>query len=156
MFKERLTYARRREMAKKVKKGDKVKLHYTGRIQNGDTFDSSEKREPLQFEAGAGQVIKAMDEAVIGMETGEKKKFTVEPGEGFGPYDENLLIDMPMEKFPQGLSPKEGMQLQLVNEEGKSVPVKVKEVHDNFVKLDANHPLAGKELDFEVELLDIS
>ncbi len=142
-------------MAKKVKKGDKIKLHYTGRIKNGDIFDSSKKRAPLQFEVGAGQVIKAMDEAVIGMETGEQKNFTVEPEEGFGPYNEDLLIDMPVEKIPEDISPKEGMMLQLMNEDGKSVPVKVKEVHDNFVKLDANHPLAGKALDFEVELLSI-
>jgi FKBP-type peptidyl-prolyl cis-trans isomerase 2 len=143
------------KMTEKVKKGDKVKLHYTGRIKDGDVFDSSKKREPLQFEAGAGQVIQAMDKAVIGMEAGERKNFTVGPEEGFGQYNENLLLEMPIDKMPQGISPKKGLQLQLVNEEGKSVPVRIAEVHDKFVKLDANHPLAGKELDFEVELLDI-
>lgn len=142
-------------MAEKVKKGDKIKLHYTGRIKNGETFDSSRKGEPIQFEAGTGQIIKGLDEAVIGMEPGDKKNIKVVPENAYGDYNKELLIEVPKEMLPQDISPKEGSTLSLVDKEGRAIPVKITEIKEESIKVDANHPLAGKELDFDIELMEI-
>lgn len=142
-------------MANKVKKGDKVKLHYTGRLKDGKVFDSSRNKEPLEFEAGTGQIIKGVDDAVVGMEPGEKKNISIDPEKGYGNYDEKLLIDVPKEKLPNDVSPQEGSTLRLVDKQGRAVPVKVTEIKDNSIQVDANHPLAGKKLDFEIEVVEI-
>jgi len=142
-------------MTQTVRKGDTVKIHYTGRIKEGDVFDSSLKREPLEFETGTGSVITGVEKAVDGMKPGEKKEVTVSPEEGYGAYDKNLVIDMPQEKIPTDIKPEIGMQLSLLNDKGQSIPVKVAEIKDDSIKLDANHPLAGKDLVFDIELLEI-
>jgi peptidylprolyl isomerase len=142
-------------MPQSVKKGDTVRVHYTGRVKDGQVFDSSMKREPLEFEIGSGSIITGVDKAVIGMKPGEKKEVTVSPEDGYGDYDQKLLIDMPKEKIPEDIKPEVGMRLQLVNNKGQPLPVLITEVKDESIKLDANHPLAGKELVFDVELVEV-
>ena len=142
-------------MEKTVKKGDKVKIHYTGRIKDGKVFDSSLEREPIEFEIGSGRVIAGVDKGVIGMKPGEKKEVSISPKEGYGDYEQKLLIDVPKEKMPQDIKPEVGMRLQMVNNMGQPLPVLVTEVNDDSVKLDANHPLAGKDLVFNIELVEI-
>ena len=143
-------------MTKTVKKGDKVKIHYTGRIKDGSVFDSSIEREPIEFEIGSGRVIAGVDKGVIGMKPGEKKEVAVPPQEGYGEYEQKLLIDVPVDKIPKDIKPEVGMRLQMVNNMGQPLPVLVTEVNDESVKLDANHPLAGKDLVFNIELVEIS
>ncbi|MBE0460368.1 MAG: peptidylprolyl isomerase [Candidatus Aminicenantes bacterium] len=142
-------------MAKVAKKGDRVKVHYTGRFESGQVFDSSIGREPLEFELGAGMIIRGFETAVISMKPGEKKTVTVLHEDGYGNYDENLLLEMPKDKIPGNINPEVGMELQLVNKQGNALPVVVKEILEKTIKLDANHPLAGKVLVFDLELLEI-
>ncbi|MGD9347018.1 MAG: peptidylprolyl isomerase [Candidatus Aminicenantes bacterium] len=142
-------------MPQSVKKGDTVKIHYTGRIKDGNVIDSSLEREPLEFEIGSGSVIAGVDKAMTGMKPGEKKEVTVSPEDAYGEHDQNLLIDVPKEKIPEDIDPKVGMQLQLINTSGQALPALITEVRDESIKLDANHPFAGKELVFDIELLEI-
>jgi len=127
-------------MSKKVKKGDTIMLHYTGRFKDGKVFDSSRKRNPIPVYVGAGKIIKGLEKAVLGMKPGEKQTVTVKPEEGYGHYSEDFLIEMPAEKIPENISPQVGMELQLTTEEGQKLPIVVKEILDNTIKLDANHP----------------
>ncbi len=143
-------------MTQKVKKGDTIKVHYTGRFDDGEVFDSSQGREPLQFKVGTGEIIKGLEKAVLGMQPGEKKNVTVNPEEGYGNYNKKLLMEMPKERIPEDISPEKGMPLQLVNKQGKAIPVVVTEILDKSVRLDANHPLAGKVLFFDLELVEIA
>lgn len=142
-------------MSKKVKKGDTIMLHYTGRFKDGKVFDNSRDWNPIPVKVGAGEIINGLERAVLGMKPGEKQTVTVKPEEGYGHYSEDLLIEMPEEKIPENISPQEGMQLQLINEEGQKLRVVVKEILDDAIKLDANHPLAGKTLVFDLELVEI-
>jgi len=143
-------------MAEPVKKGDKVKIHYTGRIKDGQVFDTSQKRGPFEFEIGSGSVIPGVDNAVTGMKPGDKRKVTVPPKDAYGERDQNLLIDLPKDKIPADVEPQVGMRLSLSNPKGQTLPVLVTEVGDQSIKLDANHPLAGKDLIFDIELLEIA
>lgn len=138
-----------------VKKGDTVKVHYHGRMTNGQTFDSSEGREPLEFKVGAGMVIPGFDNGVLNMQAGEKKTIEIPVGDAYGPRDEKLIIDFPKENMPQDMNPEEGMQLQLTNQDGQAFPVVVKSVGEKSIQLDANHPLAGEDLIFDIELVAI-
>jgi len=142
-------------MAKVAKKGDRVKVHYTGRFESGQVFDSSIGRDPIEFELGAGMIIRGFETAVISMKPGEKKTVTVLPEDGYGNYDENLLLEMPKDKIPGNINPEVGIELQLVNKQGNTLPVVVEEILEKTIKLDANHPLAGKVLVFDLELLEI-
>jgi len=142
-------------MAKVAKKGDRVKIHYTGRFESGQVFDSSIGRDPIEFELGAGMIIRGFETAVISMKPGEKKTVTVLPEDGYGNYNENLLLEMPKDKIPGNINPEVGIELQLVNKQGNALPVVVKEILEKTIKLDANHPLAGKVLVFDLELLEI-
>jgi peptidylprolyl isomerase len=142
-------------MTKKVKKGDKVKLHYTGRLEDGKVFDSSKDRDPIQFEAGAGEIILGLDEAIIGMEAGEKKDISISSDNAYGNYEEKLLIDIPKDKLPKDIKPEKDKLLNLVDKQGRTIPAKVMEIKDNSIVVDANHPLAGQDLDFEIELVEI-
>jgi peptidylprolyl isomerase len=138
-----------------AKEGDKVKVHYHGRLRNGETFDSSEGRAPLEFTVGAGQMIKGFDEGVKGMQVGDKKTVEIGADEAYGQREAGNMIEFPNDQFPEGMNPEPGMQLMLSNGEGQQFPVVVAEVKENSVILDANHPLAGQDLVFDIEMVDI-
>ena len=138
-----------------AKKGDKVKVHYNGRLSNGETFDTSAGREPLEFEVGSGMVIKGFDDGVTGMGVGEKKTINIPVEEAYGPRSEDMLIEFPKDRFPADMQIEEGMQLMMSNGAGQNIPVVITELKENSVMLDANHPLAGEELIFDIELMEI-
>jgi len=140
----------------KVKNGDAVKVHYTGRLKDGTTFDSSEGRDPLEFTVGQGMVIPGFDKAMIDMEAGEKKVVEIPVEEAYGPQNKDMILEFPKTDFPPEMNPEVGMQLFLSDEEGNNHPVVVIEVKDASVVLDANFPLAGKDLIFDIELVAIS
>ncbi len=139
-----------------IKNGDKIKVEYTGTLEDGTVFDTSEGREPLEFEAGSGQVIKGFDDAVIGMEAGEEKKVELPPSEAYGEYDPNLIKKIPLDKLPPGETPKPGMVLELRTSDGIGFPARITEVAEKEITVDLNHPLAGKNLIFQIKVVDIS
>lgn len=142
-------------LMQQAKKGDKVKVHYHGKLTSGETFDTSSGREPLEFEVGSGSVIKGFDQGVTGMEVGEKKTINIPVDEAYGPRSEDMLIEFPKDRFPKDMDIEEGMQLMMSNGSGQNMPVIVTEIKENSVILDANHPLAGEELIFDIELVEI-
>jgi peptidylprolyl isomerase len=139
-----------------AKSGDTVKVHYSGRLTDGTTFDSSEGRDPLEFKVGNGDVIRGFDEGVTGMSVGEKKTVHIPANEAYGQKDESRVVEFPRENFPPDLQPEIGMQLNMSNGAGQVIPVVIVEVGNESVTLDANHPLAGEDLIFDIELVDIS
>jgi peptidylprolyl isomerase len=139
-----------------VKNGDLVKVHYTGKLVNGEQFDSSVGREPLEFTVGAGQMIKGFDDAMPGMAIGEKKTITIAPEDGYGHRSEEAIIEFPKENVPADMVLEPGMPLTLSNQQGQPVPVIVVDVKDDIIILDANHFLAGQDLIFDIELVEIS
>ena len=141
---------------KQVKEGDVVKVHYTGKLINGEQFDSSVGKEPLEFTVGAGQMIKGFDDAMPGMNLGEKKTINIAPEDGYGPRSEEAIIEFPKENVPAEMVLEPGMPLTLSNQAGQPVPVIVVEVKDDIIILDANHFLAGQELIFDIELVEIA
>ena len=138
-----------------AKKGDKVKVHYHGKLTDGTTFDSSEGRSPLEFEIGSGQVIPGFDEGVTGLQVGEKRTVNIPADQAYGPVSEEQIVEFPRSQFPPEMTPEVGMPLQMSNDQGQTFQVVIKEVKDDVVVLDANHPLAGKDLIFDIELVDI-
>jgi len=139
-----------------VKSGDTVKVHYHGRLTNGNTFDSSEGRQPLEFTVGSGMVIKGFDNGVLGMNVGDKKTVEIPVHEAYGPKDPQMVIDFPIDRFPPNIKPEVGMQLNMSNAAGQQFPVTIVDVKDDSVTLDGNHPLAGEPLIFDLELVEIS
>lgn len=140
---------------KQVKSGDKVKVHYHGKLTNGETFDSSNGREPLEFEVGSGMVIKGFDDGVTGMTVGEKKTITIPYNEAYGPSNPEMVIEMPKDRFPQDMTLEIGMPLMMSSGSGQNFQVVITEIKEEVVILDANHPLAGKDLVFDLELVEI-
>ena len=138
-----------------VKSGDTVKVHYHGRLTDGTTFDSSDGREPLEFEVGSGMVIKGFDDGVTGMIVGDKKTIEIPADQAYGPKNPEMVIEFPLDQFPEGMKPEVGMRLNLNNNEGQVFPVEIAAVHEDLVLLDGNHPLAGKDLIFDLELVEI-
>jgi peptidylprolyl isomerase len=138
-----------------AKQGDVVRVHYTGRLTDGTQFDSSEGREPLEFTVGAGQMIKGFDDGVVGMNVGDKKTLNIPAHEAYGERDDQAIIEFPASNIPADMKLEPGMQLTLRNQYGQPVPVVVLEVKTDVVVMDANHMLAGKELVFDVELVEI-
>lgn len=138
-----------------VKSGDTVKVHYHGRLTDGTTFDSSAGREPLEFEVGAGMVIKGFDDGVTGMQVGEKKTVNIPFLEAYGPRREEMMLKFGRDQFPADVTPEIGMQFTLSSNTGEYFQVAVAEVMEQEVLLDANHPLAGKDLVFDIELVEI-
>ena len=138
-----------------AKKGDVVRVHYTGKLTDGSQFDSSAGRAPLEFTLGAGQMIAGFDAGVLGMAIGEKKTINIDPANGYGLQNPEAIIDFPKSNIPEGMTIEIGMKLNLQNEYGQPVPVEVIEIKDDNVIMDANHFLAGKDLVFDVELVEI-
>jgi len=138
-----------------VKSGDKVKVHYHGKLTSGETFDSSAGREPLEFEVGSGSVIPGFDLGVTGMIVGEKKTINIPFDEAYGPRNPEMVIEMPKEKFPEDMEIEVGMPLMMSDGQGQQFQVTIVEIKDAAVMLDANHPLAGQDLTFDLELVEI-
>lgn len=138
-----------------AKKGDTIKVHYHGKLTNGNTFDSSEGREPLEFEIGGGMVIAGFDEGVTGMTIGEKKTIHIPSDQAYGPKQEEMIMEFPKDRFPADMVPEVGMQLNMSNGSGQNFPVVITAIKEESVILDANHPLAGEDLVFDLELVAI-
>jgi len=139
-----------------VKNGDTVKVHYTGKLTSGEQFDSSAGREPLEFTVGGGQMIKGFDAAMPGMSVGDKKTINIPAADGYGEKDPSAVIEFPKENVPAEMKLEIGMQLTLSDPNGNPFPVVVTEMREDVVVLDANHFLAGEELVFDIELVEIS
>ena len=138
-----------------VKKGDKIKVHYHGKLTSGETFDSSAGREPLEFEVGSGMVIKGFDDGVTGMTAGEKKTINIPFDDAYGARNPDMVIEMPKDRFPKDMEIEVGMPLMMSDEEGQQYQVSIVEIKDKSVMLDANHALAGQDLVFDLELVEI-
>jgi peptidylprolyl isomerase len=139
-----------------VKSGDTVRIHYTGTLDDGTVFDSSEGRDPLEFTVGSGQIIEGLDEALPGMEVGEKKKVVIPAEKAYGPLHDEARQAIPREQIPSDIPLEVGIQLQMQSPEGQIIAVTVVEITDSEVTLDANHPLAGKALTFDFEIVSIN
>ena len=140
---------------KAVKEGDVACVHYTGKLDSGEVFDSSKGREPLEFVVGSGQLIKGFDTAVIGMKVGDKKEVHLEPADAYGDRDEKRIQPVERKMLPKEPEPQPGMMLVLTTPTGQRMPAKIDKVEKEVVTIDFNHPLAGKKLNFEIELVDI-
>jgi FKBP-type peptidyl-prolyl cis-trans isomerase 2 len=141
--------------AAQAKNDDTVQVDYTGKLGDGTVFDTSVGREPLEFTLGAGQMIPGFEKAVLGMKVGEKKTVTIPANEAYGPRSDDQIMEVPREKLPSGLTPKVGQQLGIRRQDGGTSITTITSVSDNTVTIDANHPLAGKDLTFEIELVKI-
>jgi peptidylprolyl isomerase len=139
----------------RAKTGDTVSVHYTGKLTDGTVFDSSTQREPLEFTLGERQVIAGFEQAVEGMVTGEKKTVQIPPEDAYGPHHAELVFQVERENLPTELDPEVGQRLAFQRPDGQTVPLTVTEVSASGVTLDANHPLAGEELTFDLELVGI-
>jgi len=138
-----------------AKTGDTVRIHYTGTLDDGTQFDSSDGRDPLEFALGGGQVIPGFDTAVDGMAVGENKSVTIQPAEAYGERHDQLLQQVPRSSLPEDMEPAVGMQLQSQGPDGQVMNLVVTEVEDDSITVDANHPLAGQALTFAIELVEI-
>ncbi len=138
-----------------AKEGDTVRIHYTGTLEDGSTFDSSAGRDPLEFTVGSGQIIPGLDNAIPGMSVGEQKKVAVPCGEAYGDHNPDALQAVPRDAIPDTIPLELGLQLQMSSPEGQAIPVTVVEITEEQVTLDANHMLAGKDLTFDIEMVEI-
>jgi len=141
-------------MADPIKDGDIIKIHYTGRFTDGEEFDSTRDRDPLIFVVGVAQVVKGFDQAVLGMHAGDKKTIHLAPEQAYGQQKAENLLEFSLVTMPHLQSLKVGMQLKLPLQGGRAVSAKVVEVTDAVIRLDANHPLAGKTLIFDLEIVE--
>jgi peptidylprolyl isomerase len=139
-----------------AKAGDTVHVHYTGTLEDGTQFDSSAGRDPLEFTVGSGQVIPGFENAVEGMAVGESKSVDISPEQGYGHRNEQMVQEVPKTALPDDLEPKEGMMLQAQGQDGKVVNLTVTSVAADSITVDGNHPLAGKTLNFAIELVKIA
>ncbi len=139
----------------KAKNGDTVKVHYTGKLEDGTVFDSSESREPLEFTIGQGKVIPGFEQAVVGMSPGDSKTEKVASDQAFGPYRDDLVVEIDRGKIPEGVDPKVGKRFRVQKTDGGVTEVLVAGITESKVTLDANHPLAQNDLVFDIQLLEI-
>lgn len=142
-------------MTQQAKTGDKVKVHYTGKLDDGTVFDSSTDRSPLEFKIGEGRIIPGFEKAVVGMQPGESKDETIPAEHAYGPRRDELMIQVDREEIPADINIEVGQHLQVTHPDGQEIPVMVQGVTETTVTLDANHPLAGKELTFDIQLIGI-
>ncbi len=138
-----------------AKEGDTVKIHYTGKLEDGTVFDSSEGRDPLTFTIGSGQVISGFEEAVLGMGLDEKKNVTIPSDKAYGERNEKLVMDVPRNQVPEDINPELGQKLQMQGPDEQMVIVEITALTEENITLDANPPLAGKDLVFDIELVEI-
>ncbi len=141
---------------KKVENGVFVGVEYTGTLDNGEQFDSSQDRAPLEFKVGEGQMIKGFEDAVMGMKLNEKKTFTLSPEEAYGERDENYTHEFPTAEIPPEVAPEVGQTLALTSPEGHHIPARIIAVDEEKVTFDLNHPLAGQSLTFDIQIMSIS
>lgn len=140
----------------KIKDGSQVKVHYTGKLTDGTVFDSSEGREPLAFTIGKGMMIPGFENGVLGMALEEEKTITIQPEEAYGEMREDMIAEVPNQQLPPEIKPEIGMELMSQTPDGQQLVVKIKEVKDESIVIDANHPLAGKELTFDIKVVEIA
>jgi len=138
-----------------AKNGDNVQVHYTGTLEDGTVFDTSRSRSPLQFTLGEGRLIPGLEEAVTGMNRGDAKKVTIPPDKAYGQQRDELIVNMDRTQLPADVQPVVGQRLEITQANDQNVLVTVTDVTDSSITLDANHPLAGKALVFELELMEI-
>lgn len=138
-----------------AKSGDTVRIHYSGTLTDGTPFDTSEGRDPLEFALGAGAVIPGFEKAVEGMAVGENKSVTIDPDDAYGPRHDQLVQQVPTSSLPDDIEPAIGMQLQGQSPEGQVMNLTVTAIEDDGITVDANHPLAGEALTFDIELVEI-
>ena len=139
-----------------AKSGDTVKVAYTGKLEDGTVFDSTENRGPLEFTIGQDRLIKGFEAAVTGMSPGDSKTVELPPEEAYGPRRDEMVLAIDRAQMPEDADPQVGQQLQLTRQDGQPVPATVTEVSESNVTVDANHPLAGRQLTFEIELLELA
>lgn len=139
-----------------AKQGDTVSIHYTGRLDDGTVFDTSQNRDPLSFTLGEGQVIPGFENAVEGMAPGDEKTAEIPADDAYGARRDDLVLTVPRTQFPEDIDPQPGQQLQMSTGDGQTFAVVVQEADEEAVQLDANHPLAGKDLTFEIQLVEIA
>lgn len=135
--------------------GSKIKVHYTGTFDDGEVFDSSRQAQPFEFEVGTGQVIPGFDNAVVGMKAGETKQVRLTGEDAYGPYNQEMVFDADPNQFEEGMSPEVGQQFQTQMQDGTPLLLTVKAVSDDKITLDANHPMAGKALNFDLEVVEV-
>ena len=140
----------------KAKKGDTVKVHYTGKLDDGEVFDTSTNSEPVEFKIGEEKIIDGFEQAVLGMQVGESTTVKIPSDKAYGEYKDEMVLEVGRDQLPPDLDPEVGQKLQLTQADDKMIIVTVTEVSESKVTLDANHPLAGKNLNFEIELVEIS
>jgi len=139
----------------KAKLGDKVKVHYNGLLEDGTEFDTSREKDPLEFTLGEQTVIAGFEDSVIGMEVGEKKSVSIPPEQAYGAMREDFIVDVARTQLPQDVEPKVGMMLQASSPDGDSTQVTIVAVKDDTITIDGNHALAGQQLNFDLELMEI-
>jgi FKBP-type peptidyl-prolyl cis-trans isomerase 2 len=147
--------AKTKKASTKAKEGDVVKVHYTGKLKDESVFDSSQNSDPLEVTLGTGQVIPGFEKAVVGMDVGDSKTVEIAAEDAYGSYRDELVVEIDKERIPEDLTVEVGQQLVLRQAEGPPIRVKVKNMTEQSVTLDANHPLAGQDLIFEVQLIKI-
>ena len=140
----------------KIKDGDTVKVHYTGKLENGDVFDSSREKEPFEFTVGNKAVIPGFEKGVVGMGVGDTKTIEIPPEEAYGAKQDELVVVVNKSEFPDDITPSVGQRLQIKQQDGNPVIVTITDLTEDSITLDANHPLAGYTLFFEVEIVDIN
>lgn len=138
-----------------VKKDDNVKVHYTGKLSNGQVFDSSRERDPIEFKVGEGKMIPGFENGVMDMELNEKKNIEVKPDDAYGEVRDDLFQEVSKEQLPDDINPEVGMGLAAQMPDGSERQLRVADIKDDSIIVDANHPLAGKDLNFEVEVVGI-
>jgi FKBP-type peptidyl-prolyl cis-trans isomerase 2 len=143
-------------MSKKATSGDTVKVHYTGKLEDGTVFDTSKKKAPFEFTLGKTSVIAGFEQAILGMQAGEQKTIKISSDNAYGPHLPELVSTVKKTQFPTHITPKLGQQLEIRQTDGPTILVTITNVTDDEVTLDANHPLAGQDLIFDIELIELS
>jgi len=138
-----------------VKKGNRIKVHYTGTLQDGTIFDKSKEGEPLEFTVGSGQIIPGFDKAVEGMKLNEEKKVTLKTEDAYGKRDETAIREFPKNSLPENFKPEKGIMIKLQDQTGRAMPGTVTDITENSITVDLNHPLAGRDLTFDIKVIGI-